>query len=81
MLCCCVFNVRGEIVGCVGKRSTANAFAKDVSLIQNEGQVIEDMKRHRLNYTPCRLDIFRSTFGGHFVLPQRIAPLTHQDTL
>ena len=42
LLCCaavmllCV-RVRGEIVGFVGKRTSANAFAKDVSLIKNEG--------------------------------------------
>ena len=42
LLCCaavvllCV-RVRGEIVGFVGKQTTAHAFAKDVSLIKNEG--------------------------------------------
>ena len=48
LLLLCV-RVRGEIVGFVGKRATANAFAKDVSLIKNGGQGIEDMNRHRLD--------------------------------
>ena len=47
LMCCCFcffaaivllcVRVRGEIVGFVGKRPTANAFAKDVSLTKNEG--------------------------------------------
>ena len=67
LLCCaavmllCV-RVRGEIVGFVGKRTTANAFAKDVSLIKNEGQGIEDMNRHRLNHRPCRPEDGRRQF-------------------
>ena len=47
MLLC--VRVRGDIVGFVGKRTTANAFAKDVSLIKNEGSGIEEMNRDRVN--------------------------------
>ena len=34
---------------------------------KNESKGIEDINRHRLNHKPCRLDIFKSTFGCHFV--------------
>ena len=52
LLCCaavvllCV-RVRGEIVGFAGKQTTAHAFAKDVSLIKNEGQEMEKLSRPR----------------------------------
>ena len=71
LLCCaavvllCV-RVRGELVGFVGKQTTAHAFAKDVSLIKNEGQEMEETSRHRLNHKPCRLEDGRRQFYDSF---------------
>ena len=65
LLLLCV-RVRGEIVGFVGKRTTAKACATDVSLIKDRGQGIEEMNWHRLDHKPCRLEDGRRQFYDSF---------------